>query len=304
MHNKYPLIFIVGPTAAGKTDVAVSLAEKISADIVSCDSMLVYREPRLLVNKPDRSVLDKTRHHLIDIVSVEEEFDVHRFKQEADAVISRLYPLKNLIFAGGSGLYIKILLDGIFEGGASSSELRQRLSEQAKAEGVQSLHDRLRRLDPDAAATIDPHDLRRIIRALEVGHLSDKPISVRQKEAQGYWGALPIKVFGLALERKTLYQRIDARTEEMFSRGAIEEAKELTRLALSKTAEKILGLPEISAYLCGTTDRATALDELKKNTRRFAKRQLTWFRKDKRIEWIDSGGKNPDAIAEEILCKL
>jgi tRNA dimethylallyltransferase len=304
MDKNYPLIFIVGPTAAGKTDVAVALAERISAEIISCDSMLVYKQPRILVNKPDRGALSKVTHHMIDLVSAEEEFDVHRFKKEVDAMLSRLYPKKNLIFTGGSGLYVKILLDGIFEGGGSSLELRQRLLEQAEEEGAQALHDRLNRLDPEAAAKIDPNNLRRVIRALEVYYLTDRPISERQKEAQGYWGELPIRLFGLSLERKALYRRIDARAEDMFAKGAIEEVRGLSKLSLSKTAEKILGVPEITAFLSGELDRETALSELKKNTRRFAKRQLTWFKKDKRIEWIDIDDKKPSDVAADILNRL
>ena len=280
--------------------MAVALAEKISAEIISCDSMLVYRQPRIVVNKPDRKVLNKVRHHMIDLVSVEEEFDVHRFKKEVDAIISRLYPKKNLIFTGGSGLYVKVLLDGIFEGGGSSEELRKRLRQQAEEEGAGALHERLKQVDPEAAAKIDPNNLRRVIRALEVWYLTERPLSERQKEAQGYWGELPIRLFGLSLERKALYRRIDARAEDMFTKGAIEEVRDLGASPLSRTASKILGVPEITSFLSGEFDKKTALNELKKNTRRFAKRQLTWFKKDKRIEWIDIEGKSPEEIAEDI----
>jgi tRNA dimethylallyltransferase len=302
--KKYPLIFIVGPTATGKTEVAVELAKRISAEIISCDSMVVYKEPKILVNKPDCEIYKQARHHMIDIISVEEEFDVYRFKKEVDEIVEENYPGKNLIFVGGSGLYVKILLDGIFDEGGPSFELRDNLKKAAKEKGIQHLYNKLKEVDLHAALKINPNDLRRITRALEIYYGTQKPISIRQKETKGYWAKFPIRIFGLSLNRKTLYDNINKRTGQMFEQGAVDEVKELFQRRLSKTAGKILGLKEIKNYLQGGCTKAESMEELKKNTRRFAKRQLTWFRKEKRIHWIDTHNKQPGEIAEEILSAI
>ena len=303
MRDNYPLIFIVGPTAVGKTEVAVELAERISAEIISCDSMLIYREPQILVNKPEDKILRNIKHYMIGIISVEEEFDVYKFKKEVDSIITQ-YPQKNFIFVGGSGLYIKVLLDGIFDEGGSSEELRQVLLREAQERGISFLYQKLRKLDPQASLKINPNDLRRIVRALEVYYLSKKPISLRQKEAKGYWGKFPIRIFGLFLDRKILYQRINQRAEEMFKRGALEEVRFLSNLKLSKTAQKILGIKEIEGFFQGRYDLDEAKELLKKNTRHFAKRQYTWFKKDKRVEWIDIQGLDPQATVLRIFNRL
>lgn len=294
----------MGPTATGKTEIAVELAKKVSAEIISCDSMLVYKEPVILVNKPDKETLGDIKHYMIGLVSVEEDFDVYRFKKEVDEIVKENYPYKNLIFTGGSGLYIKVILDGIFDEGPGSVQLRQGFIKQAQERGVSFLYNKLKEVDPEASIKINPNDLRRIIRALEVYYSTKKPISERQKEAKGYWDDFPVKIFGLFLDRKLLYERINQRTEAMFERGAVQEVEEVKKYTLSKTAEKILGISQINNYLSGKHSLANALDEVKKNTRRFAKRQFTWFRKDKRITWIDVERKSPGRVAEEILNQL
>jgi len=301
MSPTYPLIFIVGPTASGKTDVAVELARRISADIISCDSMLAYKEPKILVNKPDAGFLNQIRHYMIDIVSVEEEFDVYRFKKEVDIILENNYPKRNLVFVGGSGLYVKILLDGIFEGGSSSKDIREALIKEAEQGGIAILYQKLREVDGETAAKVNPNDLRRIVRGLEVYYLCKKPISERQREAQGYYRRFPTVVFGLKLNRALLYEKINKRTEEMFERGVVEEVRKILKLSLSKTAQGILGIKEIKEYLNGNCTKERSLEELKKNTRRFAKRQLTWFRKEERIKWIDIEGRDTSDIVAEII---
>lgn len=297
----YPLLFIVGPTASGKTDVAVELARAINANIVSCDSMLVYKEPKILVNKPDAKILGRIKHYMIDIISVEEDFDVYRFKKEVDHIINANYPKKNLIFAGGSGLYVKVILDGIFDEPAGSRQLRDRFLKEAKDKGAKFLYSKLKEVDPQACVQIKSNDLRRIIRALEVYELSKKPISLRQKEAEGYWQKIPIKIFGLWPDKKILYQKIDLRTNRMFEMGAVDEVRELNKFNLSRTAKKILGIKEINDFLSGNCSQNQAKDELSKNTRRFAKRQYTWFKKDARINWVRTEQKTTQEIAAQIL---
>jgi len=303
MRDNYPLVFIIGPTAVGKTEVGVELAKRMSAEIISCDSMLVYKEPRVLVDKPDDKALKEIKHHMVDIVSVEEEFDVYKFKKEVDSIITQ-YPEKRFIFVGGSGLYAKVLLDGIFEGGGSSPQLRENLLRIAQEKGVSSLYEKLKEVDPPASTKINPQDLKRIIRALEVYYLTNKPISLRQKEAKGYWGKFPIKIFGLYLERKLLYERINQRVEDMFRRGAVDEVRYLLKLNLSKTAEKILGIKEIKGFLEGRYTLQQAKELLKRNTRHFAKRQYTWFKKDKRIEWVEVKGLTFEEVTSKIRERL
>lgn len=302
--KKYPLIFIAGPTAAGKSRLAFELAKRILADIVSCDSMLVYKEPEIIVDKPGKRVLNEVKHHLTGIVSVEEEFDVFKFKTLADKIIKDSLSKKNLVFVGGSGLYIKTILDGLFEGASASDEVRKGFLKRIESEGLYSLYEELKRVDPESAAKISGNDLRRITRALEVYYVSKKPLSSKQKESKGCWGKVPIKIFGLKMDREKLYERINLRVDKMVDRGALKEVRNLLGYKLSKTSEKILGIKEFKHCIDGEWSIEKAKDELKKNTRRYAKRQMIWFRKDKRIEWMDVEGKDSEDIVEEVLAKM
>lgn len=299
---RYSLIFIVGPTASGKTEIAIRLAEKINAEIISCDSMLVYKEPWLIVDKPQPEILKKIKHHMVNIISVEEEFNVFAFMKKVQTLIEKQYPDKNFILVGGSGLYFKSILDGIFEDGKPSWRLRKNLKEEGKKRGAGYLYALLKKVDPSSASQIHPKNIRRIIRALEVYYLSGKPFSAKKREARGLWGKFPIIIFGLSLPRETLYKKIEERIDNMVERGLIEEVKSLLKnYSLSRTARAILGIKEIEDYLEGKTGYEETISLLKKNTRRFAKRQLTWFKKDKRIEWIDIAQKSPVEVVEEIL---
>jgi len=301
---RYPIIFIVGPTAVGKSRAAFELAKRISADIVSCDSMLVYKEPDIIVDKPEKRVLNEVKHYLVGSISVREEFDVFKFKVLADRIIKNNISKKSLVFAGGSGLYIKIILDGLFEGVSASDKVRKSILERAEAEGLTPLYEELKEVDPEYAAKISGNDLRRITRALEVYYVSKIPLSHKQKESKGWWGKVPVKIFGLKTDRQKLYEKINLRADKMAAKGALEEVRKLLETGLSKTAEKILGIKEFKRCIEGEWSLEKSVSELKKNTRRYAKRQMTWFRKDKRIEWIDIDGKETKNVAEEILAKM
>ena len=299
--NKEQLVFIVGPTAVGKSAVALALANRIGGEIISCDSMQVYKEIHIMNNKPSSEERGEAAHHLLDCVSVEEEFDVVRYSRLATKTIEDILKRSAIpIIVGGSGLYMSILLDGIFDT-QSNPEVREELMQEAEQTGVLALYKQLKEVDPQAAAKIHPNDSRRIIRALEVYQASHRPISEWQKERTGLWGQYHIQVFGLNRPRQELYERINQRVEEMFANGLVEEIKKLSQFALSPTAKKTIGLEEVQGYL----DKKYSLEETKKkmqqNTRHYAKRQLTWFRKDKRIEWIelqkDSSSEN---IAEAL----
>jgi len=298
------VIFIVGPTATGKTEVAFSLAKKIKAQIVSCDSMLVYREPHIITSKPSESILKEVKHHFVNIVSVSVEYDVFKFYKSALSLIEDLVS-KNIpvIVCGGTGLYMKAILDGIFESGEPNESLRLELANRARADGPQGLYQELLDIDPDTALKVSPNDVKRIIRALEVYHTTGVKLSEKKQEAVGLWGKLPIKIFGLEMPRDKLYEKINARTELMFEQGAVAEVKKISAMDLSKTAEKIIGIEQIRPAIMGDYSIEKAKEIMSQHTRNYAKRQFTWFRKDSRVEWIDVDKRTADDVAEEILKK-
>lgn len=297
------IIFIIGPTAIGKSDTACAMAQKIHGEIVSCDSMQIYKEIAIASNKPSPETLRSVPHHLVDILTIEEEFDVARFNTLALEAIRDIHGRGGIpLVVGGSGLYMQVLLDGIFEGGVKNEALRHDLKGQARQYGNAFLYDKLKAADPAAAAKIHPNDARRVIRALEVCMSESVPISELQKDREGLWGRFDISLYALNRNREELYARINERVEEMFSRGIIEEIQALEGLNWSKTANKIIGVEEIQKMLRSQSSLEEAKEAMKMNTRRLAKRQLTWFRKDKRLDWVTvDSGDNPGQVAEEIL---
>jgi tRNA dimethylallyltransferase len=298
----HKIIFIVGPTATGKSEIAFTLAKDIKAEIVSCDSMLLYREALIITNKPTPSMRQQIPHHFIDIISVEETYNVFSYYQQATECIRNLYVRGvPVVVCGGTGLYAQALLDGIFHGVSADPLLRQQLTKEADIKGNSFLHAKLKEVDPLAAKKISPNDTKRIVRALEVYYREGVPISYKQKERKGLWGEFPVVMFGITLPREILYERINKRVEVMFEEGAIEEVRRLLEAKLSLTAQKIIGIKEIGAHLCGDLGLEEAQELMKKNTRNFAKRQGTWFRRDKRINWIDAYDKNTHLVSEEII---
>lgn len=281
------IIFIVGPTAVGKSDVALELAKKIKGEIVSCDAMQVYREITIASNKPSNKILKEIPHHLINVVSVENEFDVAKFNQLALAAIKKILLKKCVpIIVGGSGLYMQVLLDGIFDGASKNESLRQEYEKIAAQKGNQFLYEKLKIQDPDAAKKIHPNNIKRVIRALEVCALHKTPLSRVQKNRSGIWGKYDIRIFALTMEREKMYELINDRVERMFDQGLVDEVKKLRDIKLSKTASLMIGVKEIKAYLDGEYDLNRAKSLIKQNTRHYAKRQLTWFRKEKRLSWV------------------
>ncbi|HOX09715.1 MAG TPA: tRNA (adenosine(37)-N6)-dimethylallyltransferase MiaA [Candidatus Omnitrophota bacterium] len=285
MANK--LVFIVGPTAIGKTGISFELAKLVECEIVSCDSMQVYRGMNVGTSKPAKVLLSSIPHHLIDIIEPSEEFSVAQYRALAvkaiEDIISRR---KTPLLVGGSGLYVKVLIDGIFEAPVTDRELRQRLEQEAEEFSVLHLYERLKQVDPESAARIHPNDLRRIIRALEVFEKASAPISELRKRTSGLGDKYDIRIFGLEMERAALYDKIDERVEQMFSEGLVNEARALMEGNLSLTASQALGYREAFGYLAGDYDIEEAKRLTKRNTRHFAKRQMTWFKRDPRVEWI------------------
>lgn len=301
MHDK-KIVFIVGPTAVGKSDVAFFLAQKINGEIVSCDSMQVYKEIHIASNKPEKDLLKKVPHHLIGVISVEDDFDVVQFNRMARKVIDEILSRdKTPIVVGGSGLYVNVLLDGIFADSARDEGLRTLLFDQATEHGPEYLYRQLQIKDPQAAEKIHPHNIKRVVRALEVILTKNAPISTLQKKREGLWGNFDIAIFGLDQERAALYEKINARVDQMIAQGLVEEVKKLHNLQLGVTAKYLIGIKEIQGYLKGEWDLPEAVRKMKQNTRHFAKRQLTWFRKDNRIQWNDlKQGQSMASVAETL----
>ncbi len=304
--SKQFLVMIGGPTAVGKTAAAIHAARQLDGEIVSCDAMQVYRQIRIASNKPDPKDLAAVPHHLVDIVEPTEDYDVAAFRRDALAAIGRIRRKgKAPVLAGGSGMYLKVLLDGIFEENSRDPRTREGLQQQAAREGLAPLYARLQEVDPAAAEKIHAHDQRRIVRALEVYEVTKRPISQLQAETRGLWQSEDVRFFALNMDREKLYARIDARVDEMFARGLVEEVRPLSGLALSRTASQIIGIREVRGFLNGEYDEERARELMKRNTRQYAKRQMTWFRKEKRIEWIEvkeSGGV--EEAAREICAKV
>ena len=301
--NPQTIIFLVGATAVGKTDVALALARHLPCEIVSCDSMQVYREISVATSKPSLDERKSVAHHLLDVVCVEEKFDVAMFNKAARLAIDTIMAKgKHPLVVGGSGMYVQVLLDGIFETQGVDMDLRQKLQKIASTQGPGVLYQQLKNIDSQAASKIHANDSRRIVRALEVFESTKIPISELQKKRCGLWGHCPVVIFGLDREREKLYERINRRVEKMFSDGLVDEVKAIRGRKLSLTASRMIGVGEILAYLNGQYDLAAAKELIKKNTRNLAKRQLTWFRKDKRINWLEADDKdNAEDLAGPIL---
>ncbi len=302
------LIFIVGPTAVGKSEIGLALNNFLNkgAEIVCCDAMQVYREIAIANDKPSLQARALVPHHLVDILSVTEDFNVARYRQLAVVAIRDVQKRgKTPLIIGGSGMYMSVLLDGIFEGLNTDDDLREEISQQLDRKGSAALHGRLKSLDPQAAAKIHPNDPQRIIRALEVVESTGQSISSLQQKREGLWGEMPIKIFALNRPRQELYQRVEARVESMFAKGLVEEIKKISTLPLSITARKIIGIPEVMGYFKGEYVLERAKYLMKLNTRHYVKRQLTWFRRDKRLTWIEivpgqSAAQVADIIAGQI----
>lgn len=282
------IIFIVGATATGKTSVSVKLARRIKGEVISCDSMQVYKGLGVLSQAPRPSDTKNIRHHLVKSLSPQKEFSVAAFIKKAGRLIDDITSRKKIpIIAGGSGLYVKGLIDGLFPSPAADTKFRERMRAYSARHGNERLHEKLIQIDPAAASSIHPNDTRRVIRALEIWHSTGRTMTDLKGRTKGLAGKYDIKIFGLTAPREIIYSNINNRVDRMLSGGAINEVKRLSKKRLSKTARAILGFTELSSYLKGECDLETARELMKRNTRRFAKRQLTWFRADKRIRWFD-----------------
>lgn len=285
-----PVWVLVGPTAVGKTQMALQLAPELDAEIISADSQQIYRHLNIGTAKPTIQERGGVSYHLIDVIDPDHEFSVADFKKLVDELIVRLWEKGKVPFlVGGSGLYIQAVIDGIFPGPGKDPLLRENLKKEAEVEGSIALHQKLELVDPEAALRIHPHDLRRIIRALEIYYLTGESISFWQKQSQKEKPPYQVTMVGLNCERTVLYRLINQRVDKMIENGLAEEVKNLLeRFRQDLPSLQSLGYREIVGYLKGKYNLPDAVRLIKRNTRRYAKRQLTWFRKDTRIVWFDA----------------
>ena len=300
------VLAVVGPTATGKTEVGILLAEALGGEIISADCMAVYRGMDIGTAKPTSHQQRRVRFHLIDVCNPDEPFSVARFQQMALEAIRQIRQRGALpLVVGGTGLYVKALLDGFHIPPAAANEaLRQQLWEQAKRQGSAALHARLQEVDPLAASRIHPNDALRIIRALEVYQVTGCPISEWQR-SQPPPEVGKVRRFGLTMPRELLYRRIHERVERMVAQGWLEEVRRLIEAGYDPhlPAMRSLGYGELVQVIQGRMELSEAVALIQRETRRFAKRQLTWFRADKHIEWIDSSQGAEEAVSQ-ILTKL
>ena len=299
------ILFIVGPTAIGKTRLAIRLAKKLRGEVISCDSMQIYKGMDTLNQTPSKDEKRAAKHHLARILDPKKEYSAAAFIKMAIPVIGSVIERgKTPIVAGGSGLYVKALIDGLFPTTAADMEFRDKMQRFVSRHGSKKLHDRLSKIDPGSAALIHPNDVRRIIRALEIYESTGRTMTELKSETKGLKDRYDIKVFGLIAPREKIYSRIDSRVDEIFRRGAVREAGKLAKKSISRTAETVLGFKEIKGYLKGEYDLECAKDLVKMNTRRFAKRQLTWFRSDRRIKWFNITRNTEAAIVKRIMKEI
>jgi len=295
------MILILGITGSGKGKLAFDLAESLGAEIISIDSMKVYRRMDIGTAKPSKEARARIKYHLIDIIEPSDSFSVGAFMDAASNGIERIKSRnKEIIAVGGTALYIKSLIYGLFEDAGTNEQIRTALRVRAEAEGLEELYLELTKIDPVAADRINPNDSRRIIRALEVYQITGKPISSLQKQWDKPRTKHDWKIIGLRREKTDANRRINKRVKRMILAGLVDEVKSLLdeEKPLSKQARCAIGYAEIIAYLKGQMNLKDATELIKKNTRRLAKGQRTWFKTFNNVHWLNI---EPDEPAEKTL---
>ena len=285
------LVIVLGPTAVGKSVTAIRLAEKFKGEVINCDSMQVYKGFDIGTDKIPSSQRKNIPHHLIDIADPSTQFTAAEFVKGALAAIESIRVKKSLpIIAGGTGLYLKALLEGLFPEEVKDPAIRIRLEQQAKKMGLEFLHEQLLKVDPDYANKIGNRDRIRIIRALEVFTATGKPISAHFRNTRSPVDDFHILKIGLKLERPVIYERIEARVDRMFERGIVKEVQSLLAEGVELDAPpfRALGYSQVLRHLKGDISLEEAIDLTKIETRHYAKRQMTWFRKMPGIQWFEA----------------
>jgi len=290
--EKPKLLVVLGPTAVGKSAVGIDIAKRIGGEIINADSLQVYKHLNIGTAKPSSQELSEVGHHLIDIVNPDEDFNAGIFRTRAASVIESLYRSNtNIILVGGTYLYVKVLLSGLIEGLPANQEIRDNIKKLRSIFGLPYVYDRLRSLDPDAASRIHPNDYVRTERALEVNYLTGQKMSELQAVHSFQDQDYEYLKIGISLDREILKQRIDQRVDIMIEEGLVEEVKQLREMGYTNNLKPMqsIGYKEINQFLDGEIDLDTAVELIKRDTKRFAKRQMTWLRKDNEIKWFERG---------------
>lgn len=305
MLNKPKIIILTGPTAVGKTSLSITLAKKIKGEIISADSMQAYKGMELTSQAPTSRERRAVKHHLIGFLSPSKEYSAVMFSEKAESIIKNIIKRRKIpIVVGGSGLYVKALVDGIFPSKGKDEKLRGKLFCIAQKDGNEALHKRLSKIDPEAAAKIHPNDVKRVVRAIEICEGEKRTKTSLKENTSGLKEKYDIEIFGLEAARDKLYKIINERVDLIFKKGAVKEVKGILRKKISRTAYLALGVRQIEEYLKGTYGIDRAKELLKRDTRRFAKRQFTWFKADKRVIWFDVGKMKKEEVIRAIWNEL
>ena len=284
------LVILTGPTSVGKTGLSVKLAQKLDGEIISADSMQVYKHMDIGTAKITEKEMDGVRHHLIDVLEPVEEYNVSRFKEEALAAIKDIYARGSVpVIAGGTGFYIQALLYDVDFSDTAQTGYRKELIRTAEREGGSVLHDMLKNCDEKAASYIHPNDIKRLTRALEYYHETGMKISEHNEEARKKESPYDFRYFVLNIPRDELYENIDKRVDDMIKKGLVDEVRNLAEMGLDEAyvSMKGLGYKEILRCLNGDIGLDEAIRIIKRDTRHFAKRQLTWFKRERDCIWIN-----------------
>ena len=304
---KKPLIVLTGPTAAGKTELSIALAKKLNGAIISADSMQVYKYMNIGSAKIRPEEMQGVRHYLVDVLDPREEFHVARFQQMAKEAMDEIYRNGQLpIVVGGTGFYIQALLKDIdFDESSGELPCRKELEETARREGGAVLYERLKQVDPESAEAIHPNNVKRVIRALEFYQETGQPISLHNKEQKEKQPPYTYAYFVLNDDRARLYERIDRRVDRMVEQGLVEEVRWLKEHGYDRSLVSMqgLGYKELFPYLDGTCSLEEAVEIIKRDTRHFAKRQITWFKREPDVIWLNQQefGYDKEKILKRML---
>jgi tRNA dimethylallyltransferase len=301
------VIVITGPTATGKTSIGIKLAKKLNGEIISADSRQVYKLMDIGTAKPGLEERKEISHHLIDICFPDQTYSAGLFAKDANSLIEQILNRGKMpIIVGGTGLYLKALLQGIFAGPGADPKIRERLNQEVEQYGLHKVYARLQELDQAAAAKISPKDRIRTIRALEIYELTGKPISYWQSHKESIVSRFKFICFGIDLDRKKLYEKINLRVDQMMSNGFLNEVRNIDRLGYSfdLPALRTFGYLDVLDYLQGRIGLEDATEIFKQKTRNFAKRQLTWFRHQLELSWIEAQTANSDEVILEALARV
>lgn len=298
-------LVLVGPTGVGKTDVSIQIAKRINSEIISADSRQIYRQMNIGTSKPSKEYLESVPHHFINILNPDKDYSAGQYAKEARTVVRQICERGNTpLVVGGSGLYIRALLNGFFGEDYRDESIRLQLNARLEDEGPERLYSELQRVDPQSSNQTHPNNKKRVLRSLEVYYITGKPISEIQQSGEDP-ADFPWIKFGLIMRRESLYERINHRVDRMFKSGFVAEVQDLLKNGYSPKLNSLnsVGYKEVVEYLNSNLDLENCISLVKQNTRRYAKRQLTWFRRETDIHWATIEGNEGFAseIAEDLL---